>query len=256
MSRPLKPSMFEKLATTERAQAAKQKTERVVDHLLYLLILHESNAIVVYSDTLASQIPKSYAANTFNVFQQGLYRFEIVRLCALWDRATPDCSRESIPTIVELIDDSKVIDALVEETRSNWTSPLPPDPSDDPMTDAVVQEWCVQQAQEKAAEASDGLKNSIATGREIENSTLLTRVRNLRDKHLAHSLSETSREKKEIVSPMKYGDERKLHIASTRLVKALHLWVNGASFDFDNSRAIARRNAEALWKHCTFEIQS
>jgi hypothetical protein len=39
-------------------------------HLFQLIALHENNAIVVYSDTLALQIPRSYAANAFNVFQQ------------------------------------------------------------------------------------------------------------------------------------------------------------------------------------------
>src|SRR5262245_38289642 len=109
------PQMFKQMATVERVKAAKQKTERVADHLLQLIALHENNVIVVHSDALALQIQRSYAANAFNVFQQSLYRFEIVRLCALWDRAWPDLSRESIPTIVELIADANVIDALVEE---------------------------------------------------------------------------------------------------------------------------------------------
>jgi hypothetical protein len=118
--------MFRHLATVERVEAAKQKTERVVDHLFQLIALHENNAVVVYSDALALQIPRSYAANAFNVFQQSLYHLEIVRLCALWDRAWPDLSRESIPTVVELIADSNVIDALVEEARSSWGSAILP----------------------------------------------------------------------------------------------------------------------------------
>jgi hypothetical protein len=52
------------------------------------------------------------------------------------------------------------------------------------------------------------------------------------------------------------GDERNLLLDSIPLVKALHLWVNGKGFSFDNSREIARKNAEELWKHCTFKIQS
>jgi hypothetical protein len=46
----VKGSMFEHMAAPERIQAAKVKTERVVDHLLYLLALHENNAIIVYSN--------------------------------------------------------------------------------------------------------------------------------------------------------------------------------------------------------------
>ena len=154
------------MATVGRVEAAKQTTERVVDHLFQLIALHENNAIVVYSDTLALQIPRSYAANAFNVFQQSLYRFEIVRLCALWDRAWPNLSRESIPTVVELIADSNVVDALVEETRSTWTSRMLPVDPEDPKTDTAVRESLTRfnerPVQEKMAEASDRLKKPIA----------------------------------------------------------------------------------------------
>src|SRR5262245_62743469 len=105
--------MFKQMATGERVEAAKGKTDRVVDHLFQLIALHENNAVVVYSDALALQIPRSFAANAFNVFQQSLYRFEIVQLCALWDRAWHDLSRESIPTIVELIAVANVIGSLI-----------------------------------------------------------------------------------------------------------------------------------------------
>src|SRR6516165_3946245 len=145
--------MFEHMTTADRIQAAKVKTERVVDHLLYLLALHENNAIIVYSDTLSSQVTRSLAANAFNVFQGGLYQFEIVRLCALWDRAGAD--RESIPTIIELIKPPDVIEALAQETR-------------------------------------DELRNAIADVCTILDSPRLKSIMNLRQKHLAHSLIETS----------------------------------------------------------------
>jgi hypothetical protein len=74
-----------KLTLPERIQAAKAKTASVVDHLLYLVELHENNALILYSPLLSSQIPTSHAANAFNVFQRGLHQIELVRLCALWD---------------------------------------------------------------------------------------------------------------------------------------------------------------------------
>jgi hypothetical protein len=42
---------------------------------------------------------------------------------------------------------------------------------------------------------------------------------------------------------------------SIQLVATLQLWVTGISIDFDKSRQIARKSVEALWKHCTFDIQ-
>ena len=105
--------MFESWETQKRIEEAKRLTARVVEHLQYLLDIHENNAIVLYSDVLSKQVAKSYAANAFNVFREALHQIELVRVCALWD--APVLERESIPTVIELIDDEKVLDALAEQ---------------------------------------------------------------------------------------------------------------------------------------------
>src|SRR5262249_35724968 len=130
-------TMFERMSVADRLKAAKEKTRRVVDHLLYLLELHENNAIVLYSDTLSSQIPTSFAANAFNVFQRGMHQFEIVRLCALWERVGPE--KENIPTVVELIDHPDSIESLAQETASHWQGHGGRilNPSDDPKLQAL-----------------------------------------------------------------------------------------------------------------------
>src|SRR5215469_10197870 len=124
--------MFEQMSIRERVQTAKEKMRRVVDHLHYLFELHENNAIVLYTSTLSQQIPESFAANAFNVFQQGMHQFEIVRLCALWDSS--ELEKENIPTIIELIDHPNVIDTLAQETASHWQHMNGEvlNPSDDP----------------------------------------------------------------------------------------------------------------------------
>jgi hypothetical protein len=79
---------------------------------------------------------------------------------------------------------------------------------------------------------------------------------NLRDKYLAHSLTETRRERKVgSIDPMKYGDEREMLNASLPIVQKLFCWVSAKSFDFENSREIDRENAKALWEACTFDIK-
>src|SRR5258707_11326456 len=109
--------VFERLTTAERIELAKAKMVKVLDHFLYVVELHANNSFVVYSSTLASQIPNSYAANAFNVFQRSMYQIEIVRLCAIWDGI--DLDKENIPTVVELIDDDEIIEMLAEETLSH-----------------------------------------------------------------------------------------------------------------------------------------
>jgi hypothetical protein len=252
--------VISKLTIADRVMMAKAKTERVLDHLLYVLELHENNAIVVYSPTLASQIPTSFAANAFNVLQQGLHQMEIVRLCALWDGA--DMDKENIATIIELIDHPDIIEALARETAAHWhgQSGHFVNPSDDPelrkLEIEAVRRSNQEFGDEQAQLARDELRQAIDESRAILASSKLASIMNLRDKHLAHSLTETRRERKVgSIEPMKYGDEREMLNASLPIVRMLYSWVNGTSFDLEESRQMDRENARALWGACTFNIR-
>ena len=66
--------MYESWEVNDRIVEAKRLTERLVDHAHYLLDIRENNAIVVYSDQLSKQIPRSYAANAFNIFREAMHR--------------------------------------------------------------------------------------------------------------------------------------------------------------------------------------
>ena len=109
------------MTVTDRIAAAKVKTDAVVNHLLWQIALRENNAIVLYSDVLSSQISGSRAVEAFKIFRSGLHLFEIIRLCTIWDK--PAEAAESIPTIVELIDDTDVNAAFAHETQSKWLDP-------------------------------------------------------------------------------------------------------------------------------------
>ena len=103
---------IERLPKPERIRLAKAKMTKVLDHFLYVIELHANNSFVVFSPLLASQIPRSHAANAFNVFQRSMHQIEIVRLCAIWDSI--DLDKENIPTVVALIDDDEIIETLAE----------------------------------------------------------------------------------------------------------------------------------------------
>lgn len=77
---------------------------------------------------------------------------------------------------------------------------------------------------------------------------------NLRNKHWAHHLEQTHAEKQGKVTPMKFGDEKKLLNKTISVVEGLHLSINGAGFSWNESREIARKNAAALWDGCRFEV--
>jgi AbiU2 len=250
-------NMFENLDGAKRIELAKVKMEKVLDHFLYLLELHANNALVVYSPILSSQIPPSFAANAFNVFQRSMHQFEIVRLCALWDG--PDAAKENIPTVIELIDDDAIIDTLAEETRQHRARDALQlfNAADDPKLNTAEREAVkraeLEFADEQASRAETELRHAIAEARDIFGSPRLASVMNIRDKHLAHALETTRREKRGPVVPMKYGDETALLDQSAPIVEQLFCWVNGKSFSIDDSRRIDEENASSLWHGCKFE---
>ena len=250
---------IQRMSIPDRLALAKAKASKIVDHLLYLLELHENNAILLYSPLISGQIPQSHAANAFLVFQRGLHQFEIVRLCALWDGI--DLDKENIPTVVALIDDPAAIDHLAKEVAAFWKGQefAVLDPSPDPeMAEAIAEAHRAAEGdfgRSQGEKARKELRESIDACTEICSSAKLSSIMNLRDKHLAHSLSKTRIEKKAgPVAPMKYGDERELLDRTLPLVEALYRWVGGAGFSFEDSREIDRRNAKALWEACTFNV--
>ena len=246
------------LTKAQRIDQAKAKMNRVLDHFLYVVELHANNSFVVYSSTLSSQIPASYAANAFNVFQRSMHQIEIVRLCAIWDSAEPE--KENIPTVIELIDDDEIIETLGDDNLRHWTGKsVLMNPSTDPqiakLEQRAVMESERQFGEQQGEKAKSELRQAIADSRTIIASPRLTSVMNIRDKHLAHSLESTRRERKlGPIQPMKYGDETELLNASIPIIEWLYGWVNGMSFSIADSQRIDQKNAEALWSGCTFKV--
>jgi hypothetical protein len=219
------------LGRSEENGEAKRLTACVVDHLQYLLDIHENNAVVLYSATLSKQIPKSYAANALNVFREAMHQIEIVRICALWDNPTLD--RESILSVIELIDHPNVLETLADQARGDLPKPA---------------------GDQRAAKALSGLKEAIKKAREARTSSKLKSIRSLRDKHVAHYLTEKVEEAENGPSPMKHGDEGPVIEASIAIVEALNSYVNGVGLSFGDCRTIDQKCATALWNACTFKI--
>jgi hypothetical protein len=248
---------FKKLGGPGRIELAKTKMTKVLGHFLYLLELHANNAHVVHSSLLSSQIPQSFGANAFNVFQRSMYQIEIVRLCALWDSV--DIDKENIPTVIELIDDDLIIDRLADETRSHWANEATAllNPSVEPMLNAAEREAVrrseLKYADEQAEKAKTELRRAITEAGAILGSPQLASIMNIRNKHLAHSLERTRREKHGPIPPMKYGEETMVLEQSAPIVERLYCWVNGKSFSIGEARRIDAENATSLWRACKFD---
>lgn len=243
------------MSSADRVSLAKERTSKVVRHLRAVIEMHEANAIVVYSPTLADQIPKSHAAHAFNQFQNSMLFFEIVRLCALWDGV--DRHKENIPTIIELIDDNDVQGALAEETREHLLGLGPPrlyDVAANQEIKVTLDRLSHRFADQQAAKTLECLADATAKARSVTTSPRLQSVLNMRHKHLAHSLSATHLERKEYVTTMRCGDESWLLEETIAVVDGLSVGINGAAFPWEEARLNARRNAKALWNFCTFKV--
>ena len=122
--RPPGKSLFHRVPAAERLSLAKARADKLVHHIAPLFLMHEANAVIIYSQQLSEQIPRSYAAHAFNQFQVSMHLFEVMRLCAIWDKPSPD--RESIPSIIALFNEPKLIDQLINEIRGSYVDEPPP----------------------------------------------------------------------------------------------------------------------------------
>jgi hypothetical protein len=158
-----------------------------------------------------------------------------------------------------LIDDELIIDTLANQTRRHWANEAMAllNPSVDPTLNAAernaVRRSELEVADEQADRAKTELRCAIADARAILASRQLASIMNIRDKHLAHSLERTRREKGGPIDPMKYGDETTVLELSEQIVEWLYCWVNGKSFSIADARRIDEKNATSLWQACKFD---
>jgi hypothetical protein len=154
-------------------------------------------------------------------------------------------------SVVEFIDNDKVIEALVENARAQYNS-LPEPISGKKIDDATLEllkEANKKRGEEHAANATQGLRSAIAAARKIKSSEGLKSLKNLRDKHIAHYLTQPNPERSgDTIAPMKVGDEKPILDGSLAIVgeRRQHI-VRGVAED-------RQKCAEELWNGCKFEI--
>jgi hypothetical protein len=225
------------LPADERLTHARETLERINNIAHFLNALHETNQIVVNTDTLRKQVDVSYAANAYNNFHRALQEIEVVRLCSLWDRGEKDAF--SIPTVIDLIDNDDVIafmSRFAGETRRS------------------IGEREERQERRRICVLT---RRAIQETREILGSETLKHVVNFRNKHIAHATALTRREREEGNVPLpspNIGDETVLLDRTLNILERLDLCVRGRSFNWKESQKIAKRNAEYLWHGVTIKV--
>jgi len=213
----------EALNPQERVDRARVIVSRQIDDLQSLIAVSEANRIIIYSPKLASQIPASYAANAFNVFQWVSLNYEIPRACALWDSPRED--RASIPTLISLVNTPECRTILEADLGRN--TPY-------------------------AARHKAKFDRAVTLAKRIEASRFTAALYRFRNEQLAHSLV-SGRPTAPSTLP-KYGYERRILTASIAVAEAFNNAVRDSSFFFEDAIKISKANAEALWNGCTFAV--
>lgn len=239
------------------------RAEELIDKILFhsqtLLRIHYSNRKLLYSDIISSQIPKSFAAHTFNLLQITQYRFEVMRLSALWD--SPSKHRESIPTLLELLKDNDVKDELQRRYAEQWERMSDSILSTNEEINSSELEAIKQSINE--SKRKFGLSEAIKARRRLElainaaNSLLISdklkAIIDFRHTKLAHNLDlSASTVDQELKT--KYGDERYVLDRTLNIVSCLNLAIRGASFEWRSARKIAERYAKAFWDGAKFDV--
>jgi len=252
--------VFQKLTPQKRVDLAKKHLEKLVDILLEVIAIHETNRHLVYSQNIADQIPPSDAAVAYNTLQRSMYNFELLRLASIWDSS--DSNKSSIATIIALIDEPDVLKYLEKDTiefhansqAANWTPE--PDPSLQKLVDEMFASSQRQFGEEQAKKAMKSLQRVIRKAREVFSDYRFGALRLVRDKHIAHNLRKASVESKQSVARLKFGDEKYLLKEAIVAIEKMFLWVNGASFDISrDSYKYAAKRADDLWLNCKFDFK-
>jgi len=110
--------------------------------------------------------------------------------------------------------------------------------------------------QHKALKHNHDLERALELVRKTCGSHEYGQLMNWRDKHIAHNLEKTRREKTSAIDidPPKI---RTLHTFLRRgqcVVNVFHLSLNQTGFDWNGAREMADRNAKTLWSGCSFNI--
>lgn len=219
---------FSSLSPEQRVDRAVHIVSRAIDQLQEIIGVSEVNRIIVYSPAVASRIPQSYAANTFTLIQWITLNYEILRLCALWDRGASD--RESVPAIIELVDSPLVL-ALVSRRLCESESVLSPN--------SYVKQHVAH------------LQKAIRVAKKISQATFRKALVEFRDARLAHSLTPQANPTQAKLT-LKYGYERRLLTASIAIVNAINGALRNSTFAFEMSFENSKRNAEAFWLTAKF----
>jgi AbiU2 len=223
----------------ERIRSAQEKLDRIVERVLSGLVLRESNRQLL-KGKLSRQIPLSRAANCYNALIESQLKYETLLLSSLWDKGSKD--RNSIPSVLELVDDTAVRRQLRKNAEEQY-------PATDP-AGTLTNYYTTRRKEEvanfdKRIDKAFGLSSSVHAIPEFNN------LRNFRDFEIAHSITVSS----PAVDLTKIPLAEPFWDQTIECLDNLNSTVRLSGFDFEGSKNMHLRSAEEFWGNLKFRLE-
>ena len=240
------------LSDGERLDAAAERLNEVRIRVNAAISLFEHNRKFVFDEAFDREVPSSEARAMFQFVQHTLVRSLILEVCKIWD--SPRDSRDSLPTIHALLNKPAVLDLQRERQIQRFQHFRNLSPAEvDPELDTWLKSTAAGNDDGIADERIALLKDTLPeVERVFEKSTILPRLREFRDRNIAHSLSTKPRRED---WPF-YGDAGDLLSITEPLMTNLMQTVCYGSPSWDEYHRIAREQAHFLWNGCRFAVAS
>ncbi len=242
-----------KMSTQDRISLASERADEMWQYIVRLIRTHKNNEILLYTDTLSSQIPPSHAAHAYNDFQRTMWLGELVKLTAMWDDL--DLDKCSIPTIVALTDNSAVCRTLYRSrakdagalgNRIKWSDIANPN--------IARHRLFLQELARIRAACEKEWQVGIEDAKLVAKSKELKAVRDYRNSEFAHNLRTISYTGVSTPISMKYGYEKQILEKTIKIANGLNGVIRDAHFDYEMSVQGAEKSAKELWLSCKFTL--
>ena len=241
---------IEEMCPAQRCETAKTVLAGLNPRLIEAIGLNQANEIILFSDTLSKQIPESYAANAFNLFQDSLFRIEVITLCSLWDRA--DLDKHSIPLLRKLLDNEAVQDLLLQKhTAAEQEKPIGNNFDDHDVK--FIRQSRKEQAHNDFKQSRTAFFNS---DEKAESS--VRQLRNLRHAYV-HNFEDwrsATNEKSNADTQPKNKDVSSLLTQTKEVMRAANAVIENEDVAFDAFGSVWEDYTTKLWSNCTFNISN
>jgi AbiU2 len=246
-------------STTVRIRKARKLLRTLDDIAWEILAIHANNQHLLYSQTLLEKVPTSRAAHAFSNLRDAMSRYELVRIASIWDGEEE--FGINLPSVVALIDDSKVLEKLEKDEYARHASMRHSSAKMEDWAETIFKNEQKEFATARTLELRTVLHQTINDINTFKQNKKLETLVYVRHKYLAHNLTqidlETRNKKLKTrmrIPKLKFGDESFILKQTVSFIENLHLWVCGTNAISPDSARIHSDNASELWSFCEFKM--